>query len=100
STAVMKENLEEMNSRGVSEKYPVMLGGAALTRTFVESDLDDIFEGDVRYAKDAFEGLNLMDRLMSIKRGDSPEEDAAEEEKKAERKADRKSTRLNSSHVS
>lgn len=89
STAVMKENLEEMNSRGVSEKYPVMLGGAALTRTFVESDLDDIFEGDVRYAKDAFEGLNLMDRLMSIKKGDSPEEDAAEEEKKAERKARR-----------
>ncbi|MFC7340081.1 methionine synthase [Saccharopolyspora griseoalba] len=86
STVIMKENLEEMNSRGLSEKYPVMLGGAALTRSFVEQDLDEVYEGDVRYAKDAFEGLNLMDRLMAIKRGDSPEEDAAEEAKKAERK--------------
>lgn len=86
STQVMKENLEEMNSRGVSDHYPVMLGGAALTRTFVESDLDEIFDGDVRYAKDAFEGLHLMDRLMSIKRGDTPDEDEAEAEKKAERK--------------
>ncbi|GAB3291480.1 methionine synthase [Parasphingorhabdus pacifica] len=86
STVIMKENLEEMNSRGIAEKYPVMLGGAALTRTFVENDLDEVYQGDVRYAKDAFEGLSLMDRLMAIKRGDSPEEDAAEEAKKAERK--------------
>ena len=86
STVIMKDNLQEMNSRGISEKYPVMLGGAALTRSFVEQDLDEVYEGDVRYAKDAFEGLNLMDRLMAIKRGDSPEEDAAEEAKKAERK--------------
>ncbi|TWF96225.1 methionine synthase [Saccharopolyspora dendranthemae] len=86
STVIMKDNLQEMNSRSVADKYPVMLGGAALTRSFVEQDLDEVYEGDVRYAKDAFEGLNLMDRLMSIKRGDSPEEDAAEEAKKAERK--------------
>ncbi|MBQ6639591.1 MAG: B12-binding domain-containing protein, partial [Saccharopolyspora sp.] len=86
STVIMKENLEEMNSRGISEKYPVMLGGAALTRSFVENDLDEVFQGDVRYAKDAFEGLNLMDRLMAIKRGDSPEEDEKEQAKKAERK--------------
>ena len=89
STVIMKENLQEMNSRGISQKYPVMLGGAALTRSFVENDLDEVFEGDVRYAKDAFEGLNLMDRLMAIKRGETPEEDAAEEAKKAERKARR-----------
>ncbi|KAA5838349.1 methionine synthase [Saccharopolyspora hirsuta] len=89
STVIMKENLEEMNSRGLAQKYPVMLGGAALTRSFVENDLDEIYQGDVRYAKDAFEGLHLMDRLMAIKRGDSPEEDAAEEAKKAERKARR-----------
>ncbi|MDA3645337.1 methionine synthase [Saccharopolyspora indica] len=89
STVIMKENLEEMNSRGLAGKYPVMLGGAALTRSFVEHDLDEVYQGDVRYAKDAFEGLHLMDRLMAIKRGDSPEEDAAEEAKKAERKARR-----------
>ncbi|WP_199433401.1 methionine synthase [Qaidamihabitans albus] len=89
STVIMKDNLREMNSRGLAQKYPVMLGGAALTRTFVENDLDEVYEGDVRYAKDAFEGLNLMDRLMAIKRGETPEEDAAEQEKKAERKARR-----------
>ncbi|ASR39564.1 methionine synthase [Prauserella marina] len=89
STVIMKDNLQEMNARGVAAKYPVLLGGAALTRTFVENDLDEVYEGDVRYAKDAFEGLNLMDRLMSIKRGESPEEDEAERAKKAERKARR-----------
>ncbi|MER7013724.1 methionine synthase [Saccharopolyspora sp. NPDC000359] len=89
STVIMKENLEEMNSRGLADKYPVMLGGAALTRSFVEHDLDEVYQGDVRYAKDAFEGLHLMDRLMAIKRGDSPEEDAEEQVKKAERKARR-----------
>ncbi|GAA4883015.1 methionine synthase [Saccharopolyspora cebuensis] len=87
STVIMKENLQEMNSRGVADQYPVMLGGAALTRSFVENDLDEVYQGDVRYAKDAFEGLTLMDRLMSIKRGEAPEVDAAEEAKKAERKA-------------
>ena len=89
STVVMKENLEEMNSRGVAEKYPVLLGGAALTRSYVENELDEIYQGDVRYAKDAFEGLHLMDRLMAIKRGETPEVDAEEEAKKAERKARR-----------
>ncbi|MEV5540351.1 methionine synthase [Saccharopolyspora shandongensis] len=89
STVIMKENLEELNSRGMSEKYPVMLGGAALTRSYVENDLDEVYQGDVRYAKDAFEGLHLMDRIMSVKRGDAPDDDAAEQEKKAERKARR-----------
>ncbi|RCW38456.1 methionine synthase (B12-dependent) [Halopolyspora algeriensis] len=87
STVIMKDNLEEMNSRGLAEKYPVMLGGAALTRTYVENQLEETFEGDVRYAKDAFEGLTLMDRIMSAKRGDNPEEDEKEKAKKAERKA-------------
>jgi 5-methyltetrahydrofolate--homocysteine methyltransferase len=89
STVIMKENLQEMNSRGIAENYPVLLGGAALTRSYVENDLDDVYQGDVRYAKDAFEGLHLMDRVMAVKRGESPEEDAAEQEKKAERKARR-----------
>ena len=69
STVIMKENLEEMNARGVANRYPVMLGGAALTRGYVEQDLSDIFEGDVRYARDAFEGLRLMDALMAVRKG-------------------------------
>jgi 5-methyltetrahydrofolate--homocysteine methyltransferase len=69
STVIMKENLLELDSRGLSEKWPVVLGGAALTRSFVEQDLNEIFPGTVRYAKDAFEGLKLMDALMGIKRG-------------------------------
>ncbi|GLW08247.1 methionine synthase [Microtetraspora sp. NBRC 13810] len=71
STVVMKENLEEMNSRGVSGRYPVLLGGAALTRAYVEQDLAGMFEGDVRYARDAFEGLRLMDAFMAVRRGEA-----------------------------
>ncbi len=59
-----------MNDRGVAERWPVMLGGAALTRAFVEEDLATIYAGDVRYARDAFEGLRLMDAFMSVKRGE------------------------------
>ncbi|MFW5419056.1 methionine synthase [Nocardiopsis sp. CNT-189] len=70
STVIMKENLEEMNSRGISERYPVLLGGAALTRSYVEEDLASMFGGEVRYAKDAFEGLRLMDAFMAVKRGE------------------------------
>ncbi|HJE50924.1 MAG TPA: methionine synthase, partial [Tessaracoccus flavescens] len=69
STLVMKDNLVELNRLGLGEKYPVLLGGAALTRTFVEHDLNDIFDGEVRYAKDAFEGLALMDAVMAVKNG-------------------------------
>ncbi|MDA0636363.1 methionine synthase [Nonomuraea sp. MCN248] len=69
STVVMKENLEELNSRGLAKRYPVMLGGAALTRAYVEQDLAELFEGEVRYARDAFEGLRLMDAIMAVKRG-------------------------------
>ncbi|GGQ15646.1 methionine synthase [Streptosporangium pseudovulgare] len=70
STVVMKENLEEMNSRGLAGRYPVLLGGAALTRAYVEQDLAGLFEGEVRYARDAFEGLRLMDAFMAVKRGE------------------------------
>jgi 5-methyltetrahydrofolate--homocysteine methyltransferase len=66
----MRENLEEMNMRGVAARWPVILGGAALTRAFVEQDLAEIYLGEVRYARDAFEGLKLMDALVRIKRGD------------------------------
>ena len=70
STVIMKENLEEMNSRGVGDKWPVLLGGAALTRAYVEEDLADVYTGAVRYARDAFEGLRLMDAVMAVKRGE------------------------------
>jgi 5-methyltetrahydrofolate--homocysteine methyltransferase len=69
STVVMKENLEEINQRGLAEKWPVLLGGAALTRAYVEQDLGGSFQGEVRYARDAFEGLRLMDAVMAVKRG-------------------------------
>ncbi|MGW4164998.1 methionine synthase [Streptomyces sp. NPDC004788] len=69
STVIMKENLEELNRRGLAGRYPVILGGAALTRTYVEQDLHGIYDGEVRYARDAFEGLRLMDALMAVKRG-------------------------------
>ena len=69
STVIMKENLEELNSRGMSARWPVMLGGAALTRAYVEQDLAQLFDGEVRYARDAFEGLRLMDAVMAVKRG-------------------------------
>jgi 5-methyltetrahydrofolate--homocysteine methyltransferase len=70
STVVMKENLEELNTRGLATSYPVFLGGAALTRAYVEQDLREVFAGEVRYARDAFEGLRLMDALMAVKRGE------------------------------
>ncbi len=70
STVVMKENLEEITSRGLDQKWPIVLGGAALTRAFVEEDLSSVFPGEVRYARDAFEGLRLMDAIMAIKRGE------------------------------
>jgi 5-methyltetrahydrofolate--homocysteine methyltransferase len=67
STLIMRENLEEMNQRGQAA-IPVILGGAALTRTYVERDLRQVYEGRLFYGKDAFEGLHTMDRLMELKR--------------------------------
>ncbi len=67
STIIMRENLEELNTRGLSD-IPVLLGGAALTRKYVEVDLRQTYEGRVFYGKDAFEGLHTMDRLMTMKR--------------------------------
>ncbi len=62
STLVMRDNLLELNARGLSD-YPVILGGAALTRGYVEHDLRKIYDGNVFYAQDAFEGLRLMGEL-------------------------------------
>ena len=82
STVIMKENLEEITSRGLADKWPVVLGGAALTRAYVEQDLASIFPGQVRYARDAFEGLRLMDAIMAVKRGDEGAELPALRERK------------------
>jgi 5-methyltetrahydrofolate--homocysteine methyltransferase len=67
STLIMRENLQELNRLGKSS-YTVLLGGAALTRTYVEKDLRDSYDGKVFYGKDAFEGLAVLDRMMEIKR--------------------------------
>jgi len=70
STVIMKENLEELTARGLDQRWPIVLGGAALTRAYVEQDLASMFPGEVRYARDAFEGLRLMDAIMAVKRGE------------------------------
>jgi 5-methyltetrahydrofolate--homocysteine methyltransferase len=70
STVIMKENLQELTARGLDQRWPIVLGGAALTRAYVEQDLAAMFPGEVRYARDAFEGLRLMDSIMAVKRGD------------------------------
>jgi 5-methyltetrahydrofolate--homocysteine methyltransferase len=67
STLIMRDNLREMNERGLA-RYPVILGGAALTRTFVERDLRAEYKGRLFYGKDAFEGLRTMDALMELAR--------------------------------
>jgi 5-methyltetrahydrofolate--homocysteine methyltransferase len=63
STVVMRENLEEMARQGLD--VPVLLGGAALTRNYVEEDCTAAYgtAGRVAYARDAFDGLSLMDHV-------------------------------------
>jgi 5-methyltetrahydrofolate--homocysteine methyltransferase len=63
STLVMKENLELMNERGIN--VPVVLGGAALNRRYVDEDLKPLYKGQLFYARDAFAGLHTMDKLAS-----------------------------------
>jgi 5-methyltetrahydrofolate--homocysteine methyltransferase len=72
STLIMRENLLELNEIGSA--LPIMLGGAALTRRYVERDLRELYEGRLFYGKDAFEGLRTMDRLMGIERGTEPDD--------------------------
>lgn len=63
STMVMKDDLVELNRLGIST--PVILGGAALTRGYVEADLRQIYNGPLFYGKDAFEGLRIMDHVST-----------------------------------
>ena len=74
STLIMRDNLEELNDRSLAD-IPVLLGGAALTRSYVERDLREVYEGRLFYGKDAFEGLRVMDRLGELKRGGEDDPD-------------------------
>jgi 5-methyltetrahydrofolate--homocysteine methyltransferase len=67
STLIMRENLVELNQRDLAD-FPILLGGAALTRTYVERDLREIYDGRLFYGRDAFEGLRTMDRLVEMKK--------------------------------
>lgn len=67
STLVMRDNLEIMNERGIN--VPVVLGGAALNRRYVDEDLLPLYNGKLFYAKDAFDGLHTMDELTSAEGG-------------------------------
>ncbi len=83
STVIMKDNLAEMNARGLAD-YPVLLGGAALTRSYVEDDLRELYDGNVFYCRDAFDGLKLLDVVMEAKRAGAelPEELVGHKEKR------------------
>ena len=71
STVVMREDLEELNTRELFH-FPVLLGGAALTRKYVEQDLRGTYRGSVFYCQDAFEGLSTMDHIMAFKKDGAP----------------------------
>jgi 5-methyltetrahydrofolate--homocysteine methyltransferase len=88
STLIMRENLELMNELGMSN-VPVLLGGAALTRTYVERDLRTVYQGRVFYGKDAFEGLRVLDRLGEITKSGEDEPNFGREI--SERKVHRRS---------
>ena len=66
STLIMRDNLEELQRRGLSH-LPVILGGAALTRKYVEQDLRRVYPGPLFYGKDAFGGLRVMERIAETK---------------------------------
>jgi len=64
STLIMRDNLDELERRGLG-KVPVLLGGAALTRTYVEADLRARYQGPLYYGKNAFAGLDAMGRIVA-----------------------------------
>ncbi|MGK2930041.1 MAG: methionine synthase [Acidimicrobiales bacterium] len=68
STLIMRDNLEELNARDLD--IPILLGGAALTRSYVERDLREVYDGRLFYGRDAFEGLHTMDRLRAVRAGE------------------------------
>ena len=76
STAIMKENLEYMSLHGFT--IPVILGGAALTREFVEKECQSVYKGPVFYAFDAFESLKIMEKICDLKAEDLTPEKISE----------------------
>jgi 5-methyltetrahydrofolate--homocysteine methyltransferase len=78
STLIMRDNLNELADRDLST-IPVILGGAALTRNYVEKDLRSIYPGRVFYGKDAFEGLSVMDRLVELRANIARDGDQADD---------------------
>ena len=82
SVGVMKENLEEMNARGVA--VPVLLGGAALTKDYAVNELASLYKGKLFYCRDAFAGLGTMDRIMT----GQVEQAYDEQQREAKRRAD------------
>ncbi len=74
STLIMRDNLEEMARRGLSH-IPVLLGGAALTRSYVERDLREVYPGPLFYGRDAFEGLAVMEQIVERRRSGEPDPD-------------------------
>ena len=64
STLIMRDNLEELERRGLG-KVPVLLGGAALTRNYVEADLRSRYGGPLYYGKNAFAGLEAMGKIVA-----------------------------------
>lgn len=86
STVVMRENLEEMTREGL--EVPVLLGGAALTRAYVETDCVASYgSGRVAYAGDAFDGLTLMDQVVG---GSFDQQLAIQQAKRAGRAVNRR----------
>lgn len=82
STQVMKENLEALSDAGFTK--PILLGGAALTRSFIDEYCRPIYKGPIFYCKDAFDGVTAMSR---IEKGDMntvlhPEVDTKEKKEK------------------
>ena len=90
STVVMRDNLAELNAEGLADEFPVLLGGAALTRAYVEVDLAEMYQGNVFYARDAFEGLRLMDEVMTAKRAGVPITESSESAAKAAERRERR----------
>jgi 5-methyltetrahydrofolate--homocysteine methyltransferase len=90
SVGVMKENLEELNTRGVN--VPVLLGGAALTRDYAEDDLANLYRGPLLYCKDAFDGLHMMDAIAGgvVTRVVTEQKDRSQRRKKLREESDKK----------
>ena len=72
STLIMRDNLFELIDRGLAH-LPVILGGAALTRVYVERDLREVYPGPLFYGKNAFAGLAVMEQIAANAHADHPE---------------------------